>query len=236
MDRAMTLSEVMRYKGRVLPFDGKWKASFGQPELGGVWIIYGQSANGKTHFAFQMAKYLAQLDLRVAYNALEQGVSESIKTAIYDTAALDVQRSFDFLNRFNSDQMAAYLERQRSASAVFIDSVQDLVIKYDRDNNGSKLFDLIKHFNNQRRPSWADRRNPEAIERAKAGRKRRRVLFVIVSQADGNTLQTLMPSKSYARTLLYDSDLKIRVFKFSAYNTGRFGGGEPFKIWENGDN
>lgn len=234
MDRAMTLSEVMRYKGRILPFDGRWRDAFGQPELGGVWLIFGQSRNGKTHFAMQMAKHLCQY-CRVAYNSIEEGVSESFKNAILDTAALDEQRRFDFLNQFSSDKMAAYLERQRSAEVVFVDSVQFLIQPAD-NNDANKVLELVNHFNNPHRPLWAERRNPEAIERAKTGRKRRKILFVFISHATGRTLDALSPSGRVAEKLLYQANMKIKVFKFSAYNTGRFGGGEPFKIWENGDN
>lgn len=60
------------YKVRHIPFEGKWRDAFDLPERKGVWLIWGNSANGKTTFAMQLCKYLCQFG-RVAYNSMEEG-------------------------------------------------------------------------------------------------------------------------------------------------------------------
>ncbi len=56
MKRAISISELLTTNFKVLPFEGDWKASIGNPELAGSWIIWGKSGNGKTRFTLQLCK------------------------------------------------------------------------------------------------------------------------------------------------------------------------------------
>lgn len=57
----------------------------------------------------------------------------------------------------------------------------------------------------------------------------RNKLFIFISHADGRE-----PSSRVAKSVRYDSDVKVFVQGFAAYPTSRFGGGEKFVIWEKG--
>lgn len=80
MGRAISNRNVLTAKFEVAEFDGAFLASFGKPELRGVWIVYGGSGSGKTTFLMQLCKYLTRFR-RVAYNSLEQGLSLSLQKA-----------------------------------------------------------------------------------------------------------------------------------------------------------
>ena len=58
--RAISVDELTRMKFIDMDFKGRWLASFGVPERSGIWIIWGNSGNGKTRFAMQLAKYMTQ--------------------------------------------------------------------------------------------------------------------------------------------------------------------------------
>ena len=84
--RALTIQNLIDYKPKTMGFTGTWLNMLGDPEPFGSWIIYGGSGQGKTRFTLQLTKYLMSFNgIRVAYDSLEEGVSETYKRAIIDT-------------------------------------------------------------------------------------------------------------------------------------------------------
>ena len=57
MKRAYSPTEVQQMNIPSFPFEGKWEAAFGHPDRTGVWIIWGESGNGKSSFVMQLGKY-----------------------------------------------------------------------------------------------------------------------------------------------------------------------------------
>ena len=96
--RAISVKDILRYKPRVMEFDGRWFDSFGTPEMRGCWLIWGGSGSGKTRFALQLSKYLTQFG-RVAYNSLEEGLSFSMQQAIEEIGMSEVSKRFVLLDR-----------------------------------------------------------------------------------------------------------------------------------------
>jgi hypothetical protein len=196
--RALTVHDLKAYQARVLPFEGAWLAAIGRPELRGSWIIWGNPANGKTRFALQLAKYLANF-VRVAYDTLEEGLSLSIKEAVMGCAMQDVSRSFTLLDQEPIPELITRLRRKRSPNVVVIDSLQYTGMSYGeykrlRDSFPGKL-------------------------------------FIFVSHADGRE-----PKGNVAKSVRYDAFVKVYVEGYRAFAQSRYGGGEPFTIWEKGSN
>jgi hypothetical protein len=54
-------------------------------------------------------------------------------------------------------------------------------------------------------------------------------LFVLISHAEGKS-----PAGRTAKSIIYDSFVKIWVEGYTAYPASRYGGNEPFVIWEKG--
>lgn len=153
--RALTARDVLNYKPRLLAFLGVWLLSIGLPELTGSWIIWGESANGKTRFALQLAKYLSKF-VKVAYNSLEEGLSQSMKTAMSDVGMLDA-KGFLFLDKEPIPELKERLRKRNSPDVIFIDSLQYTGMSYNeykklRDEFPRKLFIFISH---------ADGKNPK---------------------------------------------------------------------------
>ena len=144
--RALTVNEIRNFKPVELNFEGKWKDSIGTPELTGTWLIWGNSANGKTRFALQLAKYLTNFR-RVAYNSLEEGLSKSMKEAIIDTG---LNKNFVLLDKEPVEELKSRLRKRRSPDVILIDSLQYTGLSYGqykelRKEFPHKLFIFISH-------------------------------------------------------------------------------------------
>ena len=76
---AKGVREVLNMKFETLPFEGKWHDAFSTPERRGVWLIWGNTGNGKTSFVMQLCKELCRFG-RVAYDSLEEGACLTMRT------------------------------------------------------------------------------------------------------------------------------------------------------------
>lgn len=195
--RAISVNDLLNRKFKGLEFEGEWLESFGQPiEVTGTWIIWGNSGNGKTRFALQLAKYLAGF-CKVVYNSLEEGMSMSLQRAVEQVDFRKCKNNVMILDKENVDDLIKRLEKPRSAEVVIIDSLQYTGMTY-------KEYKTIKD-------------------------RFRRKLFVFVSHAEGK-----MPEGRVARSVRFDANVKIWIENYKAYPVSRYGGGEPYTIWENG--
>lgn len=150
--RALSIQNLIDYTPKTLGFTGRWLDAMGDPEPYGSWIIWGASGNGKTRFAVQLVKYLMSFEgLRIAYNGLEEGMSETYRRAIIDTGLqMEKQGRYVFWDGFDYEDMMERLKRKRSPNVVVIDSLQYLNITYDQYKElvrkyPKKLFIWISH-------------------------------------------------------------------------------------------
>lgn len=153
LKRALTIEDVRKYRAKTLPFEGEWFEAIGEPELTGSWIVWGGSANGKTRFALQLAKYLSKF-CKVAYNSLEEGLSLSMQHAIAEVGMSDAKRNFVLLDKESISDLKVRLKKQRSPKVVIIDSLQYTGMTYAdykelRDTFRNKLFVFVSHAEGQ---------------------------------------------------------------------------------------
>ena len=150
--RALTIQNLIDYRPKTMGFTGDWLEKMGDPEPFGSWIIYGGSGQGKTRFSLQLTKYLMSFNgVRVAYDGLEEGVSETYRRALIDTG-LQTERHghFEFWDRYDYEKMMAALQKKRSANVIVIDSLQYMNLSYDEykelvEKYPKKLFIWISH-------------------------------------------------------------------------------------------
>lgn len=149
MRRAATSMQILNSRFEEIPFDGIWKELFGTPELSGCWIIWGESANGKTAFALQLAKYLCQYT-RVAFDSIEEGISKSLRDAIEREEMIKARGRFIILDKEPIADLEQRLKRRKGPSVVIIDSIQytglnKLSAKELIDRHPTKLFIFTSH-------------------------------------------------------------------------------------------
>lgn len=136
-------------KFKTMPFEDKWLASFGAQERAGSWIIWGESGNGKTSLALQLAHQLTHFG-NVLYNSLEEGASNSMRNAFMRHQLHDVSRKFHLLDREPYDQLLKRLEQKRCPDIIIIDSVQYFNINREQykamiNAHRKKLFIFVSH-------------------------------------------------------------------------------------------
>ncbi|MDE6361325.1 MAG: ATP-binding protein [Muribaculaceae bacterium] len=126
MARALSNRNVCEATFAVANFDGPWLASLGRPELRGSWIIYGESGSGKTHFALQLLRYLSQFVYRVAYDSLEQGLSQSFQHAWIASGMATVGNKAILFHKEDIPELMAHLHKRKSPQIIVIDSITAL--------------------------------------------------------------------------------------------------------------
>lgn len=149
MGRAVSISELLNTKFNVLDFDGEFEDLIGKPELRGAWFIWGLSSNGKTSFVLQLVKYMCRFG-RVAYNSMEEGKSQSMKTNFQRNNMIECGRKLILLDNEKIDDLKVRLRKQKSPKIIVIDSLQYSGMNYRefvalRDEFPNKLFIIISH-------------------------------------------------------------------------------------------
>lgn len=149
MARAYSASEVLAKKVPSIPFEGRWREAFGEPGRAGVWLIWGQSANGKSSFAMQLARELCKYG-KVAYNSLEESIGLSFQENMERCQMGDVDGRFLILDRESMEDLNIRLKKQRSPDFIIIDSLQYTGLNYNdykrlKEAHPKKLFIFISH-------------------------------------------------------------------------------------------
>ena len=146
---AKGVREMLSIKYDTLDFKGEWYDAFGTPERKGVWLIWGNSANGKTSFALKLCKELCRFG-RVAYDSLEEGACLSMQEAIRRENMIEVNKRFLLIDNEDMKQLSLRLKRQKSPEFVVIDSFQYAQMKYPeyirfKEKHKNKLLIFISH-------------------------------------------------------------------------------------------
>lgn len=155
-NRAVTIDQICKKKFVELDLPPDFKKLIGTPERTGIWLIWGQSFNGKTSFSMQLAKALTNCG-KVFYNTLEEGARKSMQMAVIAQNMQEVKNRFLIGNREGMDELKERLRKKKSPDIIFIDSLQYTGInkseyKQLKEEFYNKLFIFISH---------ADGKNPE---------------------------------------------------------------------------
>lgn len=149
MARAVSVTQLLSKRRKVLQFEGEWLDCFGQPELAGSWFVWGNSGNGKTTFVLQLCKYLTQFG-RVAYNSMEEGDSESMRLAFMRTGMEECRRRIVLLDNESISELKLRLKGHKAQKIIVIDSIQYSGMTYPeykdlRNEFRDVLFIIISH-------------------------------------------------------------------------------------------
>jgi hypothetical protein len=123
INRAVTVEQLTKTKFKDLELPDEFKKLLGEPEQSGVWIIWGESFNGKTTFCMQLSKALC-VSQKVFYNTLEEGARKSMQKAIVSQNMQEVKRRFLIGNREEIDDMIVRMNKRNSPGVYIIDSLQ----------------------------------------------------------------------------------------------------------------
>jgi predicted AAA+ superfamily ATPase len=147
--KAASMTELLNTKFYTMDFDGEMEGLFGKPERSGCWLVWGPSANGKTTFMLQLCRYLTKFG-KVAYNSIEEGISESFRGACMRADMLACEGDFLILDKEPIDELEVRLAKRRSPDIIVIDSIQYSELnrrtaKAFVDRHPKKLFIFVSH-------------------------------------------------------------------------------------------
>jgi hypothetical protein len=140
--KAYSYSDIDKIKFIEIRISEEWKAHLGEPQLGNShWLIFGESGQGKTNYALQVAKELCA-NHKIHYNTKEEGLKKSFQLSLK-------RNNMKGVNNFNYqsedlEELTSRLERKRQAKIVIIDSVQ----YFFRGKRSKDYFDFIEKFEN----------------------------------------------------------------------------------------
>jgi hypothetical protein len=174
-----------------------WTSCIGNPEPHGTWFIYGPPKNGKTSFAMQLARRLAELSLNVAYASIEEGLSLTVQNA-YRNAGIHTLNAGITLVSMEFKELCHYLAAKRAPDALILDSIQFYDLTFAQYKNlkltfPRKLFIYISHVSgrlpegNVARRIWRDAAISFRIEGFRA---------FPVSRYGGEAFYTVNPERS----------------------------------------
>ena len=149
-DRAISIHQLLTKKRRELTLPPKWAASFGSPELGAVWFVWGGSGSGKTSFVLQLCAMLCSLGYRVLYNSMEEGDSKSFAEAVVREGVDKYRKRFIALDNEPIDVMGLRMKKHKSPEVAVIDSLQYSGMTYReykafKDAFRGKMLVIISH-------------------------------------------------------------------------------------------
>jgi hypothetical protein len=127
ISRAYSVDNLEKQKFIELKLGKIWERCIGIAVASGVWIIWGESANGKTALTMQIAKVLSHHFNRarsVAFNSLEMGTGKALVDAVIQHGMREVTKYFLILDGESIDDLKLRLRKKQAPSAVIIDSLQ----------------------------------------------------------------------------------------------------------------
>ena len=136
-DKIISSQHLKKMEFKALNFQGKWQNLFGLPSINFHCVLHGMSGEGKSTFAIQFAKYLADNFGRVIYISGEEGFSKTFKDKFSNNNAeskfLDVAdlRTFEDINREVP---------QEAYNFIFIDSLDTMKIDADKMKKIRELY------------------------------------------------------------------------------------------------
>lgn len=90
--QTISAKELAKMQFKTIGYKGQFKDVIGDPAIGFHMMVYGKPYNGKSSFVIELCKDLAKLSKgRIAYLALEEGISLSMQKKVIDRGADKVE-------------------------------------------------------------------------------------------------------------------------------------------------
>jgi adenosyl cobinamide kinase/adenosyl cobinamide phosphate guanylyltransferase len=122
MARGISTKRLLEKKFSLFEFTGIWEEIFGQPEKGGIWIIYGDEKNGKTQFALQLAEFLSRFE-ETLYISAEEGTGKEFQ-ANAERAKLDPKnKKLKFMDYTELEIVSNKLAKRQAPKIVLFDNI-----------------------------------------------------------------------------------------------------------------
>lgn len=129
MRKALSYDNIVNQKFEEIPFTGRLQKAFGNPAYGGVWFIWGDSANGKSSLVMQLAKQFCLFDKDVLYDALEEYKTKSFQDRVILFNMAEVKHRFKVIKEQPEELLVRIAKKRGKPDVIFLDSIQYLRIR-----------------------------------------------------------------------------------------------------------
>jgi hypothetical protein len=145
--RMLSVHQFLSKKFNSVKFHGVWADVIGNPQLIGSWIIWGNSSNGKTAGAIQLAKYLCKFE-SVIYWSIEEGESATLQSAFKRANLTETEAKKIYVPKdgLTFEKLQKKLRKPKSEKIIFIDSLQACAEMY----GSGFYYELKKEFGNSK--------------------------------------------------------------------------------------
>lgn len=148
MTRLLSVNQLLNMKFETINWNGPFSTAFGQPESCGVWLIWGNSGNGKTSFTMQLVKELAHF-APVLYNSLEEGKKLTMQLTLAKLNMADTKHKV-YIGSDSMTELDERLSKRKAPRFIVIDSVQYTGMTYPayvrfKEKHRDKLLIFISH-------------------------------------------------------------------------------------------
>lgn len=149
MEKALSISQVLRINHPAITMGGEWGNCVGTIDRHGSVFFWGNSGNGKSTAVLSFCKELSRYG-RVLYLPLEEGYSLSLQNSVRRLGLADCGSGFQILARTTFEDLDKRLSKPKSPEFVAIDSLQYLGITYRqyqafKTKHRNKLLIFISH-------------------------------------------------------------------------------------------
>lgn len=138
-DKIINSCELKKMDFKILDFRGRWFELFGQPSHNFHCIIHGMPGEGKSTFAIQFAKYLAENFGRVMYVSGEEGFTKTFKDKFINNDG--ISRYIDIADLRTFDEFMKNVPNDLY-NFIFIDSLDNMRI------DASKMKTIRERYKN----------------------------------------------------------------------------------------
>jgi hypothetical protein len=143
MGRTLSIHNVFSKKFKKFPFTGVHKDVFGEPEVGGLWIVYGPDKNGKTTLALMLGDYLSRIEPTL-YISGEEGICDSFQQTCLRAGLTANNKSLKFLGYITIEELKNRLGKRRSEKIIILDNIT----VYQEELKNGELLRLSKQYPN----------------------------------------------------------------------------------------
>lgn len=207
--KALGVANFLQKKFKLLGIDGRWKNTLGDLPYGFMMIVIGEPGQGKTEFLIQMAKEFTKYG-KVDWWSYEQGHGKDLQDAVRRNNMSDVAGKFRVVDPLH--------EPMKKTDGTQMTRFEELMHEMGKRNSADFWFiDSLDYT----RFTIDDYRQ---LKETHGDRKS----IIFISHAKGKK-----PASAVGVKIDYDGVVSLRVHRFVAeVMKNRFGGNEPFVIWE----
>ncbi len=140
MARAISTKTLYQKVYKTYAFSGMWLDILGEPEKGGIWVIYGNEKNGKTQLTLQLSDMLSGYD-KVWYISAEEGTGKTFKDNVRRAKIDPENKNIKYQDYIEIEEITQRLNARQYPKVIVLDNAT--IYNDDLKNGVLRKFHLL---------------------------------------------------------------------------------------------